>query len=829
VTNFNYHSYSLPVQEIVPSVLEQLEIHTKLIVQASTGAGKSTLLPLTLLDAPFLHGKKIIMLEPRRLAAKSIAFRMAEMLGEKVGEKVGYRIKFENVVSKNTVIEVVTEGILTRMLHHDNALEDVGLVIFDEFHERNIHADLALALAIEAQKVLRPDLRIMVMSATLNLSDLPTLLKAPIVSSPGKLYPVEIKYAGNIDEYLLAEETVHHVTNAFSSHKGDFLVFLPGQGEIKKAEGLLRKQLPEAKIHPLYGMLSPNEQFSALMPDKKGRRKIILATSIAETSLTIEGISVVIDSGFTRTSKFDPKSGLSKLQTVRISKDSASQRAGRAGRLGPGTCIRLWNAATESMMNDYRTPEILEADLANLMLDLSLWGIQNVQDLFWLNNPPAGMVAQALDLLHQLEALENNKITTHGKKIHKFPTHPRIAHMLLLADELGKSSLASDIAALIEEKDPMIEANSVDLNLRIEALRRTRKEGLKIKKYEKIEKIAKNYRKIVDCEEDNEPLDAYETGFLLAQAYPERIAYARPGNNAQFQLANGKLAMMGHKADLAAEAWLAISHIDAREGLGKIFLAAPLNPRDLAPMVKEKKVIQWDFKKGELVAQKTLGIGSIVLRSEPLHHIDSTEITSIVGKAIATDGRNLLNITDEFIQLIYRVESLRIWNNKETWPSLDLQGLLENNTWWIGPYLNDIRKKEELQKLNLVQILYHALPAEIQQDLENLAPQKIAVPSGSEIKIEYQAEAQLPILAVRLQEVFGWYESPKVNAGRTSLLLHLLSPGYKAVQITSDLTSFWSNAYFEVKKELKRRYPKHSWPEDPFQAKAIRGVEKKKA
>jgi ATP-dependent helicase HrpB len=828
VQKFNYHSFALPVKEIIPDVLTQLESTNKLIVQASTGAGKSTLLPLTLLDAPFLVGKKIIMLEPRRLAAKSIAFRMAEMLGEKVGERIGYRIKFENVVSKQTVIEVVTEGILTRMLHHDNALEDVGLVIFDEFHERNIHADLALALAIEAQKVLRPDLRIMIMSATLNLADMPTLLKAPVISSPGKLFPVEIKYAGNVDEYFLAEETVQHVIKAYTDYSGDFLVFLPGQGEIKKAEALLRKQLPEAKIHPLYGLLSPNEQFRAIMPNTNGKRKIILATSIAETSITIEGVTVVIDAGFTRVSKFDPKSGLSKLQTVRISKDSASQRAGRAGRLGPGTCIRLWNKATESLMNEYRTPEILEADLANLMLDLALWGINKVNDLFWLNTPPAGMVAQALELLHQLEALEDHKITPHGKKIHQFPTHPRIAHMLILADEMDKASLASDIAALIEEKDPLLDSLSVDLNVRIEALRRTRSEGLKIKKFEKIEKIAKNYRKIFDVEVDNGVLDIFETGFLLAQAYPERIAYARPGNNAQFQLANGKLAMMGHKADLAAESWLAISHIDAREGLGKIFLAAPLNPRDLAPMVKEREIIQWDFKKGELLAQKTLGIGSIVLKSEPILNLKSVQTESIVSLAIAQDGLNLLDISEDFIQLIHRINSLIIWNQKESFEQLNLNTLLENNLWWIGPYITSVRKKDDLKKLDLTQILFHSLPLDIQNELDILAPTHLEVPSGSKIKIEYQAEGESPVLAVRLQEVFGWLESPKINSGKTPILLHLLSPGYKAVQITADLMSFWKNAYFEVKKDLKRRYPKHSWPEDPFEAKAVRGVVKKK-
>lgn len=818
---------ALPIVQVIPEIKSHLSKENTLIVNAPPGAGKSTVLPLALLDEEWLQGKKILMLEPRRLAAKSIAFRMAELLGEEVGQTIGYRIRFESVVSSGTSLEVLTEGILTRMMQQDNALEDVGLVIFDEFHERNIHADLAMALCREVQQVLRPDLRILVMSATLDIPQLSSLLGASVIKSEGKAFPVDIHYTGDYDRFFLPEQVANTVIQASISHQGDILVFLPGQAEIKNTEAILRKKLAEFSIHPLYGQLSPLAQKQAILPNKSGKRKVVLSTSIAETSLTIEGVTIVVDSGLGKTSKFNPKSGLSSLETLRISKDSADQRAGRAGRLGPGVCYRMWSKATQQGMDEFRTPEILEADLSFLVLDLLKWGISDMQKLTWLSPPPQGAVMQAMDLLEKIDAVEAGKITPHGIRIHQIPAHPRIAHMLLMAEENNKIGLATDIAALMEERDPLDPGSGIDINLRIEALRRVRKENLSIKGLNKIEKVAKQYRKLFRNEADNSIVDPYETGLLIAYAYPERIAHARPGNNARFQLSNGKLAMMDHKDDLAHEAWLAVSHIDAREDLGKIFLASPLNPKDLIGMVKEKRQVVWDTKKGGLIAQKNLAIGGIVLRSEPMSDLTLEEKNNVLLKAIKAEGMQLLDLSESVLQLIYRVSSLRIWNQDVSWPAWSLEYLIQNPEKWLLPYLGEIKKNEDFKRLDLSSILLHSLDYSLQGSLESLAPEKIKVPSGSQIKIQYRLEGDVPILAVRLQEVFGLLDTPKINAGKTPLLLHLLSPGFKPVQVTSDLRSFWEKAYHEVKKELKRKYPKHYWPEDPFQAEAVRGVKRK--
>lgn len=824
--SFDPYKTDLPVREILPQVKDYLKSHNTLIVNAPPGAGKSTLLPLAIFQEPWLEGKKILMLEPRRLAAKTIASRMASLLGENTGETVGYRIRFENQVSKKTRIEVLTEGILTRMIHSDNSLEGVGLVIFDEFHERSIHADVAMALCREAQQILRPDLRIMIMSATLNMPQLKELLLAPVAESLGKQYPVEIIYSGEQDIIMLPEMTARTVSKAVTEKEGDVLVFLPGEAEIRKCEEILKQSLKGFGIHPLYGQLPPNQQYAAIMPDKQGKRKVVLATSIAETSLTIEGIKIVVDSGYSRTSRFDPRSGLLRLETVQISKDSADQRAGRAGRLSPGTCYRMWSKATHERLAEHRKPEILEADLSSLVLDMAQWGITNIEELTWLDPPPRGAVSQASELLHELDALKDGKITVHGKKIHALPCHPRIAHMLLMAAEDDKLKPATDIAAILEERDPLQRDAGIDLNLRIEALRRFRKNNGQGGLLGRIAKIAASYRSIFTIQEDNGPVDPYETGVLLAYAYPERIAYARPGNNAQFQLANGKYATASHKDDLAHEPWLAIAHMDARDGTGKIFLASPLNPRDLAPLVKEKEVITWDTRKGGLIASKDLRIGSIVLQSRPLPSPDKKLIEEAVSNAVKSEGQNLLDFNEDVIQWQYRVLSLRSWRPNEGWPDVSLQALLDKNKEWLAPYLSQVKKPEDLKKINLLEALHHHLDYEKQQALERLAPQRITVPSGSKVKLQYQANGEPPILAVRLQEVFGLADSPTVNEGRIPVILHLLSPGFKPVQITTDLRSFWNNAYFEVKKELKRRYPKHAWPDDPWKEEAVRGVKR---
>ncbi|MBO9702909.1 MAG: ATP-dependent helicase HrpB [Sporocytophaga sp.] len=715
--SFNPLSIDLPVREIIPAVQEHLSKSNTLIVNAPPGAGKSTLLPLAIFNEPWLEGKKVLMLEPRRLAAKTIAERMSSLLGEDIGQSIGYRIRFENKVSNKTRIEVLTEGILTRFIHSDNSLEGVGLVIFDEFHERSIHADVAMALCREAQQRLRPDLRIMVMSATLDMPQLTQVLKAPVAQSQGKQYPVEIKYTGEADQFLLPEMTAKVVTKAVKEKDGDTLVFLPGEADIKQCEGILRKELKGFVIHPLYGMLPPGKQYSAIMPDKTGKRKIVLATSIAETSLTIEGIKIVVDSGFGKTSKFDPQSGLSRLVTQRISKDSAAQRAGRAGRLSPGTCYRMWSESIQENMTEHRIPEIMEADLSSLVLDMAQWGIVDPHQLTWLTPPPKATVAQAVETLHQLNALENGRITEHGKKIHSLPCHPRIAHMLLMAEEENRLPLATDLAALLEERDPLKREAGIDINVRIEALRRYRKEKGQGKQLGRIEKVAASYRKLFDIKEDNGQQDPYETGVLLAHCHPERIAFARPGNNAQFQLANGKYASASHKDELAHESWLAIANLDAREGMGKIFLASPLNPKDLAPLVKEQEVISWDTEDGTLKASKDLRIGSIILKSKPLPSPSDKFRIKAISDAIKKEGDFLLPFTEDVKEWQERILHLKKSEPQAGWPDVSTSTLLLTNYEWLTPYLTDIEHPDDLYELDLLEILQKFLTKEQKERL----------------------------------------------------------------------------------------------------------------
>jgi ATP-dependent helicase HrpB len=818
---------NLPINDSVDAIKANLAKNNTLIVNAPPGAGKSTLLPLVLMKEPWLEGKKIIMLEPRRLAARTIAMRMAQLIGEEVGQTIGYRIRFENRISPATRIEVVTEGILTRMLQRDNSLEGVGMVMFDEFHERSIYADVALALCRDAQQVLRPDLRIVIMSATLNMPQLTSMLNAPAVTSEGRQYPVEIIYSGTRDMMLLPELAARVISRAVNDDEGDILVFLPGESEIRKCEQLLKNLTPKIAIHPLYGQLSPSQQYNAIMPNPHGKRKIVLATSIAETSLTIEGVKIVVDTGYGRTLHFDAGTGLSRLVTIEISKDSADQRAGRAGRLGPGKCYRLWNQTTEHRMALHRTPEILETDLTSLVLDMAQWGITDVYSLAWLTPPPKTPLAQAVQMLHQLEALENNRITPHGKEMASLPCHPRLAHMLIMARKLNQVALATDIAAILEERDPLPREAGIDINLRIEALRRFRREKSKDMAMARIEKVATSYRQLLNIHASNHPVDAFETGILLVYAYPERIASARPGNNAQFQLSNGSYAVVSHTDDLAHEPWLAVAHMDARDGQGKIFLAAPLNPKDLAPLVKTQETVTWDTRRGGLITTSDIRIGSIVLQSKPLSSPKPEHVVAAITSALQKEGETLLDFNNEVEQWQNRNLSLRHWNPQEEWPNVETTALLAAANEWISPFLHKIRKPEDLKKLNLKDLLQNWLGWEKQSLLDKLAPERLDVPSGSKIKLIYHANGNSPILAVRLQELFGLIETPKINNHKTPVVLHLLSPGYKPVQVTTDLKSFWSNTYFEVKKELRARYPKHVWPDDPLKEPAIRGIKKR--
>jgi ATP-dependent helicase HrpB len=820
----------MSVLDIIPQLRATLQRNNLVILQAPPGAGKSTILPLQLLSEPWLAGKKMIMLEPRRLAAKSVANRMASLLNEEVGETVGYRIRFESCVSNATRIEVVTEGILTRMIQRDMTLEGVGLILFDEFHERSLQADLALALSYQIQQELRDDLRLGVMSATLESSMLSALLNnAPVITSTGRQFPVSIIYLPQPDEPL-AKNITRSIKQAWKEQQGDILVFLPGAGDIHRAEENLLNEIPSALICPLYGDLPFKKQQEAILPDGTGKRKIVLATSIAETSLTIEGITTVIDSGYARVPRFDVRTGLTRLETVRVTKDAADQRAGRAGRLGPGVCYRLWNEYTHHQLQIARHPEILEADLSSLMLELYAWGIKNIESLKWITLPPKGAVQQATDLLIQLGAIENGVITKRGELMLQLPTHPRIAHMLLEAKDDNLLALACDVAAVIEERDPLPREVGVDVTLRVEALRKHRSNERVFAErgvLDRIEKLSLAWRRNFKIKEENTaPVDS-QIGLLIAAAYPDRIAKQIGKASNRFKLTNGKVVGIPQHDFLIREQWLAVAQLDAGQGEGKVFLAAPVNENDLLHLAIEREVVRWDAEREMITGATEKSVGNLVLLSRPMQKIPEEKRIDVLIEVIRTNGLRFIGWSEAEKEWQARVMSLRKWRNTEAWPDVSEENLLANLEEWLTPYLKECFKKSDFKKLDLVSILTGLLPWNLQSALEKLAPARIEVPSGSLIAVSYYEDARQPELAVRLQEVFGLLETPTVNEGRIKIVMHLLSPGYKPVQVTQDLKSFWGNAYTEVRKELRSRYPKHSWPEDPWTAQAVRGVKRR--
>lgn len=817
---------NLPILEVIPQLKAQLSSTPVVLLHAPPGAGKSTLAPLTLLEEDWLNGKKIVILEPRKLAAISIAQRMATIMGESAGESIGYRVRFNTCVGKNTRIEVITEGILTRMMQQDNALEDIGLIIFDEFHERSIHADLGLAIAREIQEVLRPDLKLLIMSATLDSKDLSSNLNAPLVESSGRSFPVSIQYGSGSDLFNLPQNTSQLIREVIENHEGDILVFLPGQGEINKTATLIENWNHDLTIYKLYGQLAFKEQQAALLPHPQGKRKVVLATAIAETSLTIEGIKIVIDGGYMRSGRYNPNSGLNKLVTIPVTADTANQRAGRAGRLGPGICFRLWSKASQENLLPFRQPEILEADLSPLALELYKWGINDPSQLNWISPPTQGNWAQAVETLKNLGAVANNKITKHGETLHAFPCHPRIAHLLDYSQLLGLEGLGTDLAAILEEKDPLEPGNGVDINLRIEGLRRYRAGDSANFNFKKIEQVAKAYRQIIGIRTENLAVDPYATGLLIAQAFPERIAKA--SHQAQYKLANGKLAQTDKNDDMASEDWIAIAQMDERNGLGKIFLAAPLDLKDIQHLVKSEERIYWDEESASIQAVEERRIGLIVLEKKRLKAPNPQLIQDRLLKLLSRSGEKWLSWDDEVRQLQYRIMSLRLWNGPDSFPNFSTDHLLKTIHEWLPPYLTGIQSGSELKKLPLYNILNDSLSFDQQKDLQYLAPKKIKLPSGSSLSVKYNCDGNPPILAARLQELFGWSQTPTVNEGKNPMLIHLLSPGFKPVQVTQDLKSFWDNIYHEVKKELKRRYPKHHWPENPWEAQAVKGVKRRK-
>ena len=822
-----YEQLNLPVAEVAGEIDRLLPQNSCVVVTAPPGAGKSTLLPLTILEN--LPEGKVLMLEPRRVAARQIAERMAWMLGEPVGRTVGYRMRFEQKVSAGTRIEVLTEGVLVRRLVDDPGLEGVSVVIFDEFHERSLTTEVALALTREAQQGLRPDLRMRVMSATIDTDALCRDLDAPLVESRGKMFPVEVvRGKEEAKPENAAELVAQTVRLAHRDHAGDILAFLPGEADIRRCAEHLGASLGETQVFPLYGMLSGEEQRRAIAPSAPGSRKIVLATPIAETSLTIEGVRVVVDSGLCRKPVYDPQRGLSRLETVRISRDMADQRAGRAGRVAPGVCYRLWSAATEQRMPPVRVPEILEADLAPTVLAIAAWGESRPERLPWLAPPPALSLRHARELLEDLGALDaNGSITLHGRALAGLPCHPRVAQMLLKADTPERKALAADLAALLEEKDPL-DTPEAGVYVRLKALRdarQSRREG----RWSRMCRIAEQYRKMVRVPVDDADPDPFEAGALLAAAYPERIAKAWKDGVGRFCLAGGDLAAVDPSDPLAASEWLAVGSLHAAPGgVGRIFLAAPLGASDLKPYIRRRDVVAWDSRQGSVAARRESRVGQLAVSAQPLSDVPREEIVRVICEAARKEGTSMLDFSDEVQNLQRRVAAVAAWRPELELPDLSTETVLERASEWLPPFIGKATTTAELKRIDLCAALWSLLTYPQQQAVDRLAPSHITVPTGSRIRVEYRQGADAPVVRVRLQECFGLTDTPRVDDGRRPVLMELLSPGFKPVQLTTDLRSFWEGTYFEVRKELKRRYPKHAWPDDPLAADPVRGVKRMK-
>ena len=828
---------TLPASRIATEVNKALTAHNSLVVTAPPGAGKSTLLPLTLLlgqDAWNEAPGKILMLEPRRLAARQIAERMAQMLGEPVGQTVGYRVRFDTKVSDKTRVEVLTEGILTRMLVDDATLEGVSAVVFDEFHERSINSDLALALVRQSQEIIRPDLKIVIISATIDADYICRSLGAPLIESEGRMFPVDIRHAKeDMDLRQVAQTAAAAVVKAHREQEGDILVFLPGQGEIERCRQLLGDSLAPTQVLPLYGNLSPEQQRKAIAPSPSGSRKVVLATPIAETSLTIEGVRTVIDSGLCRSLVFDSRTGLSHLETVRISMDMAKQRSGRAGRVAPGTCYRLWTLATEHQMAEQRKPEIEDADLSSLLLDIAAFGENHLEQLPWLTVPPRGNVMMARELLRSLGAIDSeDNITPRGKQMATLPCHPRMARMILNGGSKAQKALACDLAALLKEKDPMDEQAGADMPLRVSFLRAARS-NKHWGKWQRVAQVAAEYRRMARVDEDNREVASDEVGVLLACAYPERIAHSVDaiGN---YRLASGVNVQLERTDALSSYPWLAVASMYNRPGgVGRVFLAAPLNPDDLdSSLVVQRDNVSWDSKQGCVVMQRERRVGKLLVDSKPIHDADKSEIVNILCEAIKKDGLSMLDWNaDDVVRLQHRVAQVAAWHPELKLPDLSTDQLLSTAQEWLPFYLEEGGKVKstvaELRRLPLVEILWNIIPYDRQVDIDRLAPTHIQVPTGSRIRVDYRQGAEAPVLSVRLQECFGMATTPCVDDGKRPVLMELLSPGFKPVQLTTDLASFWQGTYFEVRKELRRRYPKHYWPENPLEAEAVRGVKRR--
>jgi ATP-dependent helicase HrpB len=835
----------LPIDDLLPDLRLALAGHAGAVLQAAPGAGKTTRVPLALLAEAWLQGRRIWMLEPRRLAAIHAARFMAGSLGEPVGATVGFAVRFERQVSAQTRIEVMTEGILTRRLQADPFLAGVGLVIFDEFHERSLHSDLALALCRDVQQGLRDDLKLLVMSATLDAEPVARLLGGvPLLASEGRSFPVEIGYLDREPQGAVADYSAAAVRRALGASEGDLLVFLPGVGDIRRCQELLLAEPGNeaALICPLYGDLPLAEQEKALRP--AGRRKVVLATNIAETSLTIEGVRMVIDSGFMRRSRFDPASGLERLETVRVSRANAAQRSGRAGRLGPGRCLRLWTEALQGSLLPFAPPEIRSADLAGVALELARWGMPDAGQLAWLDPPPESALQQGRELLQDLGALESGgRITAEGEALAALPAHPRLAALLRTGEKIGQLALACDLAALLSERDLLAQRQrsphrtACDLLERWELLAAWRRrpgsaEGIDGGACRTVERTARFWWKHfgIKASAASGPIDEEAVGRLLAAAYPDRIGRRREDSTDRYLLSGGQGGQLSQRSGVReAEFLVAVNMAGGRQGDGRIHAACAVSRELLeelfGPRLVWRRRVAWDREQERVVACEERRLGAVALGVRPVAAGEDEALAAVL-QGLRLLGLKALDWTGPAVQLVRRIGFLARAFPEQAWPDCSEAALLAELENWLGPFLSGARSRSDLARIDLQPALFARLDWQQQRLLENLAPSHLEVPSGHRVLLEYPPVGP-PVLAVKLQELFGLAETPRVADGREPVLIHLLSPARRPVAVTRDLRSFWDGVYPEVKKELAGRYPKHPWPDDPWRAVPTRAVKKK--
>lgn len=804
----------LPIDDVLDDLARALADGRNAVLEAPPGAGKTTRVPLALLDAPWRGDGRIIMLEPRRLAARAAARFMSSQIGEKVGGRVGYRVRLDSRVGPNTRIEVVTDGLFLRRLQADPSLDGVAAVIFDEFHERGIDGDLSLALCLEAQAALREDLRLLVMSATLDGARVAKLMdNAPVIRSDGRLFPVEVDYAGGGDLRSLPSRMAACLRTTLRDHDGDILAFLPGVGEIERTAEALMENLPtQVDLHKLHGSLDVAAQDAALQPAPAGRRKVVLATNVAETSLTIDGIRVVVDGGFKRTPRFDPARGFTLLETVRISRASGEQRKGRAGRLATGHCLRLWDAPEQRGMVAHDAPEILATDLTPVALELAVWGVSDAADLSWLDPPPAQPLEQARNLLSRLDALDDKgRVTKMGRAMAGLGVHPRLAHMMLWARERDLGATACLLAALLSERSAS-GMTGADISDRLSRVPK------------QILRQAAHWRRTLNVEDA--AIEAGAAGRLIAQAFPDRVGQNRHGAGVRYRLSGGGGAELDDLDPLSGRPFLAVGEMSAMAGREpRIRLAAPLDrdmiEADFADGIEERETIAWDTRRGMVVAQQERRFGALVLVRRDLAQPDAEALADAALDGIKSYGIAALPWDQRSLALRNRVRAMRALPEEAgNWPDLSDAALTDNIDDWLLPYLSGITRRDQFASIPLADALAAMLDWSQKQRLEEGAPERLTVPSGSSIRIDYSEDP--PVLAVKLQEMFGAKETPRVGWGRLPLVLHLLSPAGRPLQVTQDLEGFWRGSYRHVRSEMKGRYPKHPWPEDPMTAEATR-------